>query len=179
MEGWDDTGTQLNFFDIKTHMISLDHNFHERNSIANDVVKQVLMEWNGGIDLEFTAFYGIREYQRGAVLRNHVDRVDTHVYSVVLQVGQSGIDSDWPLEVIGFDGKRYEITVQPGEMILYEGHRLMHGRPAPFNGTLFSNAFCHFKPIGWDWNTNKVWKSKIAQDTLKLLHTSLRDIYRG
>ena len=59
-----------------------------------------------------------------------------------------GVEVDWPLEVIGFDGKRFEIVLKPGELALYEGHALIHGRPRRFNGTLFSNAFCHFKPKG-------------------------------
>ncbi len=75
-------------------MISLDHNWQERNSIADDVMAPMLAEWTGHSgpqDLEFTAFYGIREYSSGAVLRNHVDRVDTHVVSGILQIGQVGM----------------------------------------------------------------------------------------
>merc|ERR1712113_325244 len=96
-EGWDKSGTQLNFYKVKTHMISLDHDYHERDSIANDIMKPVLLSWahsNGHTEissLEFTAFYGIREYSRGASLRNHVDRVDTHVFSAILQIAQTGV----------------------------------------------------------------------------------------
>lgn len=183
-ESWDKSGTQLNFFKVKTHMISLDHDYHERDSIANDVMKPLLLKWahdNGHTEikgLEFTAFYGIREYSRGASLRNHVDRVDTHVFSAVLQVAQTGVEKPWPLQVIGFDGKLYDITLQPGEMILYEGHKLIHGRPYPFEGERFANAFIHFKPVGWDWATSKVWRSDVAQQTLNKMHMDMRSIYR-
>ena len=159
-------------------MISLDHVWKERDRIANELVKPILLDWSKEKELELTAFYGIREYERGAVLRNHVDRVDTHVYSAILQIGQTGIDDPWPLEVIGFDGKRYLITLEPGEMILYEGTKLIHGRPHWFNGTLFSNAFVHFKPPGYDWNTGKVWQEQEAKDTLSKMHITLQDIYR-
>ena len=145
-------------------MISLDHNWQERDRIANDVIRPILQEWSGESSLELTAFYGIREYEAGAVLRNHVDRIDTHVYSAILQIGQTGIEQDWPLEVIGFDGKRYLVTLKPGEMVLYEGAKLIHGRPYPLNGTLFSNAFVHFKAANYQWRTNKVWKSDFARD---------------
>ena len=159
-------------------MVSLDHNFKERNSIAEDVIKPILSEWSGGQELEFTAFYGLREYETGAVLRNHVDRVDTHVFSAILQIGQTDIEEDWALEVVGFDGKYYDITLKPGEMALYEGHALIHGRPKNFNGTLFTNAFVHFKPRDWSWTTQQVWRNQIGRDTLDLLHVRLQDLYR-
>lgn len=164
-------------------MISLDHDFYERDSIANDVIGPMLLKWaneNGGNikSVAFTAFYGIREYSRNAVLRNHVDRVDTHVFSVILQIGQTDLSREWPLEVIGFDGVRYRITLKPGEMIFYEGHKLIHGRPEPFHGESFANCFVHFKPSDWAWTTGKVWASDIAKRTLNELHISLRDIYR-
>ena len=183
-ESWDHSGTQLNFYNVKTHMVSLDHDYRERDSIAHDVMKPLLLEWahsNGHTEiagLEFTAFYGIREYSRGASLRNHVDRVDTHVFSAVLQVAQSGVEEPWPLQVIGFDGKLYDVTLEPGEMILYEGHKLIHGRPYPFNGTRFANAFIHFKPQGWGWTTGKVWKEPEAKETLKNMHMDMGKIYR-
>jgi len=183
-EKWDKSGTQLNYFKVKTHMISLDHDYHERDSIAGDVMNPVLLKWahsNGWTNitgLEFTAFYGIREYSRGASLRNHVDRVDTHVFSAILQIAQTGVEDPWPLQVIGFDGVHYDITLEPGEMILYEGHRLVHGRPYPFNGTRFANAFIHFKPKGWDWTTSKVWKTQTAKNTLNACHMDMRNIYR-
>ncbi|ETO04165.1 hypothetical protein RFI_33233, partial [Reticulomyxa filosa] len=87
-ESWEDEGTQLNYFDVKSHMISLDNRWEERDAIANDVVRPILADWSGGSELEFTAFYGIREYSRNALLRNHVDRTETHVYSAILQVAQ-------------------------------------------------------------------------------------------
>ena len=82
------------------------------------------------------------------------------------------------VQVIGFDGVHYDITLEPGEMILYEGHRLVHGRPYPFNGTRFANAFIHFKPTGWDWTTSRVWKTNTAKDTLNAMHMDMRNIYR-
>jgi len=183
-ESWDKSGTQLNFFKVKTNMISLDHDYHERDSIANSVVKPLLLDWahsNGWRNisaLEFTAFYGLREYSEGASLRNHVDRVDTHVFSAILQIAQTGVRTPWPLQVIGFDGVLYDITLEPGEMIMYEGHRLIHGRPYPFDGERYTNAFVHFKPKGWDWTTAKVWKDQRAMDTLKAMHMDMRSIYR-
>jgi prolyl 4-hydroxylase len=53
--------------------------------------------------LVHTSFYGIREYHRGAELRMHVDRVATHVFSVIINVDQVGVDEPWPLELIDFE----------------------------------------------------------------------------
>ena len=60
------------------------------------------------------------------------------------------------LEIIGFDGVRKNVTLQPGEMLLYESATLIHGRPFPLEGRIFANAFLHYKPLnGWGWHCNK------------------------
>jgi len=170
-ETWDNVATQLNYFNVKSYLVSLDHDWQERNDIANNVIKPILEEWSGK-SLEFTSFYGIREYARGASLRNHVDRSETHIFSAILQIGQTGMDEEWPLEVIGFDGYRYQILMKPGEMVLYEGSTLIHGRPKPLNGDLFSNAFCHFKPKDWNWDMRNIFSHPSVQPNLKKLHVS-------
>jgi prolyl 4-hydroxylase len=52
------------------------------------------------------------------------------------------------LEVYGHDGKATNITMQPGDMVLYESHSVIHGRPFPFKGKFFANVFVHFEPQG-------------------------------
>merc|ERR1712176_186982 len=81
---------------------------------------------------------------------NHVDRGDTHIASAVLQVHQQ-VDEDggWPLEVFSEEGDAYEVYLQPGEMVLYEGGRLRHGRPMRLQGDEFGNIFSHFAPLEW------------------------------
>lgn len=51
----------------------------------------------------------------------------------VLQVHQE-VDEDggWPLEVLLPHGRVGEVYLQPGEMVLYEGAWLRHGRPMRF-----------------------------------------------
>lgn len=53
-----------------------------------------------------------------------------------------------PLEVIGHDGKAYNVTMLPGDMVLYESHSILHGRPFPLKGRFMANVFIHFEPIG-------------------------------
>ena len=46
------------------------------------------MEDWAGMKLKRTSCYGVRLYFRGSVLANHVDRVDTHVISAIINVAQ-------------------------------------------------------------------------------------------
>jgi prolyl 4-hydroxylase len=36
----------------------------------------------------------------------------------------------------------------PGEMVLYESHSVIHGRPYPLKGRFMANIFIHFEPTG-------------------------------
>ena len=43
------------------------------------------------------------------------------VTSVIINVDQD-VDEDWVLEVYGHDGKATNVTMKPGDMVLYESH---------------------------------------------------------
>ena len=53
----------------------------------------------------------------------------------------------WPLEVYGHDGVATNVTMEPGDMVLYESHSVVHGRPFPMRGNFYANCFVHFEPI--------------------------------
>jgi len=91
--------------------------------------------------------YGIRKYTTKSVLAPHVDRLPL-VISAIMNIAQD-VDKPWPLEVIGHDGKAHNITMDPGEMILYESHSIIHGRPYPLEGRYYANLFVHFEPYGY------------------------------
>merc|ERR1712157_311248 len=57
-------------------------------------------------------------------------------------------DEPWPIEVIGHDGKAHNVTMEPGDMVLYESHSILHGRPFPLKGRYYANIFIHFEPTG-------------------------------
>jgi len=67
------------------------------------------------------------------------------VTSAIINVAQD-VDEDWPLEVVGHDGNAYNITMKAGDLVLYESHSLIHGRPFPMKGRYFANIFLHFQP---------------------------------
>lgn len=114
-----------------------------------EVARHSLQEWTGQ-ELTPTSLYGIRKYTEGSVLATHVDRLPL-VSSAIINVAQD-VDEPWPLEVYGHDGRAYNITMEPGEMILYESHSVLHGRPFPLKGRLFANVFIHFEPVGHSLN---------------------------
>jgi hypothetical protein len=101
--------------------------------------------------------YGIREYHRGVVLKRHVDRVQSHVLSAILNIAQEGMDSQWCLTIQDHHGEEHEVVLLPGEMLLYESAALVHGRPYPLDGELYANAFVHFRPAaGWDYTPGDI-----------------------
>ncbi len=62
------------------------------------------------------------------------------------------VEEDWPLEIVGHDGIPVNVTMRPGDMILYESHSILHGRPYPLQGNYFANIFVHFEPLFYSMN---------------------------
>lgn len=77
-----------------------------------DAAKDTLQEWTGE-ELTQCSLYGVRVYYEGSVLAPHVDRLPL-VSSAIINVDQD-VDEPWPLEVIGHDGKAYNVTMEPGK----------------------------------------------------------------
>jgi len=98
--------------------------------------------WSGCL-IEPTYVYGIREYYRGAVLEPHRDRLQTHEVSLILNINQKA-DNNWPLLIEDHHYRQHHVYLTPGQMVLYEGCRLLHGRPEPFEGDFFANIFVHY-----------------------------------
>ena len=103
-----------------------------------------LTEWSG-INLKPTYVYGIRTYHRGAILKPHRDRLDTHIISAIINVDQKA-NKPWPLIIEDNYYRAHQVYLQPGEVVYYEGARLIHGRPEAFDGKRFANIFCHYMP---------------------------------
>ena len=65
--------------------------------------------------------------ETGAILMPHVDR-NPLISSAIINVAQDpDMTEDWPLEVYGRDGQAVNITMVPGDMVLYESGTLIHG----------------------------------------------------
>lgn len=103
-----------------------------------DEAEDTLSSWTEQL-LTQCSLYGIRIYTTGAILATHVDRLPL-VTSAIINVDQD-LDEPWPLEVIGHDGRAYNVTMEPGDMVLYESHSVLHGRPFPLKGRFMANIF--------------------------------------
>lgn len=64
-----------------------------------------------------------------------VDRLPL-VSSCIIQVAQD-VDEPWPIEVYDHNGKAWNVTMQPGDLTLYESHTVLHGRPFPMKGRFY------------------------------------------
>lgn len=61
--------------------------------------------------------------------------LQTHCLCRLLLVNvDQDVDEPWPLEVYGHDGIATNVTMRPGDMVLYESHSVIHGRPFPLKG---------------------------------------------
>ncbi len=149
-ENWPRGNTYTNHWDAPTYMVSVeDGRLRGGGSMIKNRVwnaaQSTLEEWTGQ-ELTKCSLYGIRVYTEGSILATHVDRMPL-VSSAILNVDQD-VDEPWPIEVYGHDGKAYNITMEPGDMVLYESHSVLHGRPFPLKGRYFANVFIHFEPVG-------------------------------
>jgi len=129
-ENWGKGNTYVNHWTSPTHMVSVEDTGLRggggrlKNAIWN-AAKDTLQEWTGE-ELTQCSLYGIRVYTEGSVLATHVDRLPL-VSSAIVNVAQD-TDEPWPIEVIGHDGRAYNVTMEPGDMVLYESHSVLHGK---------------------------------------------------
>lgn len=121
-------------------------------------------------------FYGLRQYRRGSTLGMHLDAIrqvrkghlDARVLSAIVHVAQR-TEEDWPLCIEDNDGRLHNVTMQPGQTILYESARLAHGRPFPLIGDEYVSAFIHFKPSSWSSEDAETARGRIELETAALI----------
>jgi len=113
--------------------------------------------------------YGLRKYTRGATLLSHLDHLETHVVSAILNIAQD-VDEDWPLQIMDHNGNPHEIILAPGQMIWYESAKLVHARIKPLKGKSFENMFVHYMPRSLKWYTRDSSLSHEPVEILTLKH---------
>mmetsp|Transcript_6904 Transcript_6904/g.9889 ORF Transcript_6904/g.9889 Transcript_6904/m.9889 type:complete len:368 (+) Transcript_6904:92-1195(+) len=149
-ENWPTGNTYTNHWKSPSRMLNVEDTGlrgggHTLKQAIWDAAKDTLSEWVQE-DLIECSLYGIRIYTQGSILSTHVDRLPL-VSSAIINV-HSDVNEPWPLEVVGHDGFAYNVTMEPGDMVLYESHSVLHGRPYPLNGNYVANLFVHFEPTG-------------------------------
>lgn len=111
-------------------------------------------EWAGGVELVATSVYGMRAYRNQSSLSFHNDKVNTHVISSILHIDHEYDDAatPWPIEIEDFNGELVKVALEPGEMLLYESAKCLHGRASLLKGKYYSSVFLHYKPVqNWPW----------------------------
>ncbi len=116
----------------------------ELKSAIHNSLQEKLENWSK-TKLIPTFVYGIREYKKGSVLVPHRDREKTHIISAIINIDQD-LDEEWPLLIEDHHYRKHEVYLKPGEVVFYEGAKLLHGRPDEMQGTSYANIFCHFMP---------------------------------
>ena len=101
-------------------------------------------EW-AGMPLAVSACYGIRCYQRGTFLYNHVDRQPHFVSSTICVDSRARLS----LAAVHRHPRRHgrpRSKRHRGSCVFYEGTRLAHGRPYPLDGEFYAGIFVHYYP---------------------------------
>lgn len=119
------------------------------NAQLAEELRSIHEEW-AGTPLVLSYCYGIRCYQSGTFLYNHVDR-QPHFISSTICVDHA-LNSPWPLHIESIDGHVSQINLEPGELVFYEGTRLIHGRPYPLDGEFYAGIFVHYYPANREIN---------------------------
>lgn len=141
-------GGYLNDKHVPSSHVDVHRNYNMMKVIRPEMAD--VLTWWTNTALRHTAIFGVRVYKRGNVLLNHVDRYDTHLVSAILQVHQDvDFNAGWPVEVLNEERDCFEVYLQPGQMLLYEGAHFKHGRPMSFKGEAFGNLFVHYAPEDW------------------------------
>jgi len=128
-ELWSVGNHYLNHWDSPTDLVSIDDK-HLRGSGPElkehiwAAASATLEEWTSQ-ELQPCSMYGIRVYHEGAVMLPHVDRLPL-VASAMINVAQD-VDEPWPFEMYDHTGRAHNITLDPGDMLLFESHSVIHG----------------------------------------------------
>eukprot|EP01038_Epipyxis_sp_PR26KG_P009290 gene9290-12517_t len=181
-EKWSRGYTYVNHWVNPSYMINLEDSSLrgglQLKQFLWDNVKPIIEEWVGK-KVEPTSLYGIRVYSDQAILATHVDRLPL-VSSCIINVAQD-LREPWPVEVYSHAGKAYNFTMKPGDMVLYESHTVLHGRPFPLQGNSYANLFVHYQPIDHDLNNkyDREHPDEISQKTRPIILPKPQDRIGG
>ena len=138
---------------LSTKMVSM--SWMHLQPLSNEI-RQIHEDWISGVDLLMTGLWGPRVYQTGASLAMHLDRVPSHVIASIIHVSH---DEQWELNIEDHEGNLHNVTLEEGEVLLYESAKCYHGRLKAFTGRYFANLFIHFKPkdpLFWNYSIEDV-----------------------
>lgn len=128
---------------------------HRLNQRVMEEMKPRMEEW-AGVPLTMGQAYGVRIYQNGSTLVNHVDRSETHIISFIAHI-DSDLDEPWPIEIEDHDGNVHAVSLQPGQVLYYESSKQYHARVTPMRGRHYGSVFVHYYPSDrWTWSKTDI-----------------------
>lgn len=146
MEEWDSKGVYVNYWETDCNFIQIPW---ELKKIWQYRLRDVVQEWVGAdTPIEQTDLYGVRQYQTGARLLTHVDRINTHAVSLIVNIAQGNMTQPWTVEVYDHANRLHEVVMEPGDIVYYESAKALHGRNTPLAGGFYANLFTHYRPTG-------------------------------
>lgn len=134
---WSTVNVYHNDWEVPSNVTSVDNETlgggRQFQEIIAEAARDMLEQWTGMRQVSVST-YGVRVYYEGAILAPHVDRMPL-VSSAIINVAQGNLEEDWPLEVYDHSGVAHNVTMEPGDMVYYESHSVIHGRPFPLRGS--------------------------------------------
>jgi len=134
---------------------SLFYNRSELMDHALKVLQPIASAWAGKgaipLPLEPQEAYGIRVYRNQSVWGMHVDKKESHIIGVMYHIDHAAFSKPWPLVIEDLHGRTHSLILSPGDILLYESAKLLHGRPIPLDGAWYADVFCHYYPANLGW----------------------------
>jgi hypothetical protein len=147
-EEWAGKGVFVNWWETEVFFIQIPWRTKEKWQTR---LRELVEAW-AGVPVEQTVMYGLRQYETGARLLTHVDRISTHAVSLIVNIAQGNLTEPWPVEVHDHADRLHEVIMEPGDVVYYESAKNLHGRNRPMKGknAYYANLFTHYRPVGDD-----------------------------
>ena len=146
MEEWGGRGVFVNWWQVDCAFLQIPWELKRQWQLR---LLELVQAW-AGVEIEQTDMYGLRQYQEGARLLTHVDRIATHSVSLIVNIAQGNLTAPWPVEVHDHHDRLHEVPMRPGDIVYYESAKCLHGRNRPLEGqdAYYVNLFTHYRPTG-------------------------------
>jgi hypothetical protein len=108
-EEWTGKGLFVNWWETDVYILQIPHPLKQ---LWQAELLPLVEAW-AGVPLEQTVMYGLRQYEPGARLLTHVDRLATHAVSLIVNVAQGGLSftEPWPVEIFDHANRLHEIVM--------------------------------------------------------------------
>eukprot|EP00930_Biecheleria_cincta_P032949 TRINITY_DN22816_c0_g1_i2.p1 TRINITY_DN22816_c0_g1~~TRINITY_DN22816_c0_g1_i2.p1 ORF type:complete len:433 (-),score=81.79 TRINITY_DN22816_c0_g1_i2:31-1299(-) len=129
-------------------ILPLPENFLGKNGIINQAISPIV-EKSCQQKLELASILGIRVYQSGSEVQEHVDALERTV-TVALPIMAAGTAIGWHLNLSPHPKHWRPMALGAGQLLMYEGSWLPHSRRVPLKAGILAMLFVEYRPVGQD-----------------------------